>query len=182
VADNFQYYRTTVFVIGDGSIDWAKDFAIVTAHNPDGKPPVVEQEGASGKPDDWLTQEQQRLNQTAHLRLRSDLLQLTKPRWLPSFLFRLYLKLCSAVQLVSRSASTRTCAITGYSPDFIHHETGWAANITLNQALHLGRIYRQEAIFWISAGQLYLVSCTIGAIPEPLGPWSSRLRTFPQNK
>jgi hypothetical protein len=172
VADNFQYYRTTVFVIGEGSIDWAKDFAIVTAFNPDGQPPVVAQEGASGKLEDWITQEQQRLNQAAHLRLRSDLLQLTKHWWLQTFLL-------STFNFLLRD---RTCAITGYSPDFIHHETGWAANITLDEALYLGRTYRQEAIFWISAGQLYLVSCAPNAIPEPLGPWSSRLRTFPQNK
>ena len=179
MSENFQYYRTTVFVVGQGSVDWTKDFAIVTAHNPDGKPPVVEPEGPSGKSEDWIKHEQDRLNQAAHLRLRSDLLRLTKPNWLPSFLFSIYLKLCSAVQLVSRSASTRVAAVTGCSPDFVHRETGWAANISLDEALHLGRIYRQEAIFWISAGQLHLVSCALGAIPEPLGPWSSRLKTFP---
>jgi sugar phosphate isomerase/epimerase len=51
MSENFQYYRSTVFVVGQGSIDWAKNFAIVTAHNPDGKPTVVEQEGVSGKQD-----------------------------------------------------------------------------------------------------------------------------------
>jgi hypothetical protein len=172
MSENFQYYRTTVFVVGQGSVDWTKDFAIVTAHNPDGKPPVVEQEGASGKPEDWITQEQQRLNQAAHLRLRSDLLQLTKPWWTPSF----FLPACSFL------LRDGVAAVTGYSPDFIHHETGWAAHITLDEALHLGRTYRQEAIFWISAGQLHLVSCAPNAIPEPLGPWSTRLRSFPQNK
>ena len=171
MSENFQYYRTTVFVVGQGSVDWTKDFAIVTAHNPDGKPPVVETEGASGKPEDWIKHEQEKLNQAAHLRLRSDLIQLTKPKWLPSFL----LPACSFL------LRDGIVAVTGCSPDFVHRETGWAANISLDEALHLGRIYRQEAIFWISAGQLHLASCAPGAIPEPLGPWSSRLKTFPQN-
>ncbi len=160
MADNFQYYRTTVFVIGEGSIDWTKDFAIVTAFNPEGDEPGRDAEDSA------------RLNQAAHLQLKRDLRLLAKPWWLPTFLL-------STFNFLLRD---RTCAITGCSPDFVHRETGWAANITLDEALHLGRIYRQEAIFWISAGQLYLVSCAPNAIPEPLGPWSSRLRTFPQNK
>lgn len=188
MADNFELYRQAVFLIGEGRVDWGADFAVITAYNPDGRAPAIEQEGASGKPEDWIRHEQERLNWDAHLRLKSDLLRLTKPRWLPSFLHRSLLKLRSAVQPPSSSAHRTfllytfpfllrdgVCAVTGCSPDLVHREPGWAANIPLDEALRLGRLCRQDAIFWVSEGRLYLVSCAPDAAPEFIAEWAARL-------
>lgn len=194
MADNFELYRQAVFLIGEGRVDWGADFAVITAFNPDGRAPAIEQEGASGKLDDWIKREQERLNQDAHLRLKADLLRLTKPRWLPDFL----LPACTFL------LRDRLAAVTGCSPDLVHREPGWAANITLSEALRLGRLYRQDAIFWVSGGALYLVDARApqgaqglggtGALGktaarrfsgtaaretpgmELLGPWSERVR------
>ena len=49
--------------------------------------------------------------------------------------------------------------VTGGSPDFAHAEPGFGILPTRDRCLELGRQYRQEAIFWIEHGMVYLCSC-----------------------
>jgi len=74
MADNFELYRTAVFLIGQGGVDWQKDFAVITAYNPDGMEPSED------------AAEALRLNRAAHLQLKRDIELLAKPWWLPTFL------------------------------------------------------------------------------------------------
>lgn len=74
MADNFELYRQAVLLVGEVSADWGADFAVITAFNPNVREPGKDSAQSA------------RLNQAAHLRLKADLLRLTKPRWLPPFL------------------------------------------------------------------------------------------------
>jgi hypothetical protein len=59
---------------------------------------------------------------------------------------------------------------TGGSPDFTHAEPGFGILATRDRCLELGRQYRQEAIFWIEHGIVYLCSC-VDDSQITLGPW-----------
>jgi len=51
--------------------------------------------------------------------------------------------------------------ITGASPDRSHREPGWAAfGLSLEEALAIGKQFRQEAIYWVEKGDCDVVSCT----------------------
>lgn len=63
-------------------------------------------------------------------------------------------------------------SVTGGSPDFAHVEPGFGvADITRNEAVALGRDFRQEAIFWVEGGAVFLVSCREPALEE-IGRWN----------
>jgi len=49
--------------------------------------------------------------------------------------------------------------ITGFSPDEIHSEAGWAAPIDEAAALRLGRRFQQEALFHFLPARIDLVDC-----------------------
>ena len=70
--------------------------------------------------------------------------------------------------------------VTGMSPDGVHQEPGWAVELSEAEALELGRVFKQEAIYIIREGALYLTSCAHprrGQAREEhaLGPWSARV-------
>ncbi len=48
---------------------------------------------------------------------------------------------------------------SGFSPDFLHGEPGWGADIPKADAIVLGRKYRQRAIWWIAGSDLILLDC-----------------------
>lgn len=174
MADNFELYRQTVFIFGKSfgsrGVDVRKDFTIITAYNQDGHAPSPDPE------------ESARLNHMAHLRLRDSLLLFTKHGYCCSLPPGMEFLLGDGVQEVA-----------GCSPDQKHREPGWASNVALARAVRIGKGYRQEAIFWVSAGQLYLVDTRGPQLPqrpshlealdlptpELLGPLSQRVRTLP---
>ena len=49
--------------------------------------------------------------------------------------------------------------ITGYSPDELHLEAGWSAPIDEAEALRLGRVFRQEALFHFLPARIDLIDC-----------------------
>lgn len=63
---------------------------------------------------------------------------------------------------------------TGGSPDFTHAEPGWAAAISRDEAIRIGRLYRQLAVWWIEGDDLHLVDSGSGA-SEPVGPFRARI-------
>jgi len=67
------------------------------------------------------------------------------------------------------------CRVIGCSRDQKHREPGWAAVMTLEQAVEWGRRYRQDAIFFIVAGELHLIACADVTKRESLGAWKNRL-------
>jgi hypothetical protein len=66
-------------------------------------------------------------------------------------------------------------SVTGGSPDFSHAEPGYGIVFaSCQEAVALGRAFRQEAVFWVEADRLQLVSCAYGQA-EDLGAWSARV-------
>ena len=64
--------------------------------------------------------------------------------------------------------------IVGGSPDFRHAEPGWAIEVPLANALALGNLFKQEAIFWVDGDALSLVACD-QTETQALGSWRDRL-------
>ena len=54
-------------------------------------------------------------------------------------------------------AKTPLFKITGHSECGSHEEPGWGIECSLDEAIELGALFKQEAIFWISEERLYLV-------------------------
>ena len=50
--------------------------------------------------------------------------------------------------------------IIGYSPSSGHAEPGWAVEINLSEALRIGRNFRQDAIYQIRSGDIWVISCS----------------------
>ena len=67
--------------------------------------------------------------------------------------------------------------VVGYAPDRSHAETGWGAEISLEDACRLGREFEQDAIYWVDNDRLELIGLkTPGR--ETLGSWQSRVQPF----
>src|SRR5690606_4067445 len=63
---------------------------------------------------------------------------------------------------------------TGGSPDFTHAEPGWAAEISREEAIDIGRRFRQLAVWSIEDDNLQLVDCNSGA-SELVGPFRAKI-------
>jgi Protein of unknown function (DUF3293) len=62
--------------------------------------------------------------------------------------------------------------VTGGSADFVHAEPGFGIALnTRAESVALGRRWRQEAVFWIEAGEVELVPCGDGE-SSVIGAWS----------
>jgi Protein of unknown function (DUF3293) len=64
--------------------------------------------------------------------------------------------------------------VNGGSKDFSHVEPGYAVETDFKNGLQLGRRFKQEAIFWVRQGKLFLVECATGA-ETPMGTFESRI-------
>ncbi len=65
-------------------------------------------------------------------------------------------------------------AIIGSSPDLSFQEKSWAVLCEKNLALQLARQFQQNAIYWVEAGQLYLVPALWRGEEEYLGLYQQR--------
>lgn len=78
---------------------------------------------------------------------------------------------------LSRSGHKRY-RITGSSPDWNHQEVSFAAwNLSLDEAMEIGREFQQNAIFWIDEGRIEVVSCENGE-RKFVGMWGERFRLW----
>lgn len=78
---------------------------------------------------------------------------------------------------LSRSGHKRY-RITGSSPDWNHQEMSFAAwNLSLDEAMEIGREFQQNAIFWIDDGRIEVVSCANGERMF-VGMWGERFRLW----
>jgi len=73
-----------------------------------------------------------------------------------------------ALEAELRARGLRAHRVTGGSADGTHAEPGWAVELSLPEAIALGRRYRQLAVFQVRGGWLTLVDCADGAV-EDLG-------------
>ena len=60
--------------------------------------------------------------------------------------------------------------VTGGSADFTHAEPGFGVQATELDWLALGRVFKQDAIFWVNRGNVFLMPCS-GRPPTGLGRW-----------
>lgn len=49
--------------------------------------------------------------------------------------------------------------VTGFSPDTLHAEPGWAATIPFNEACDIGYRFKQDAIYFIKDDELFVSHC-----------------------
>jgi hypothetical protein len=69
--------------------------------------------------------------------------------------------------------------IIGASRDLLHQELSFAVwGVTLEKALEIGRIFHQNAIFWVDHGQVDVVSCT-ERDRQHLGRWEVHFNQSP---
>ena len=80
-------------------------------------------------------------------------------------------------KLISRSGHKRY-RVTGASPDWSHQEAGFAVwNLTLDEAVAMGREFNQRAVFWVEGGRIEVVSCETGE-RKFVGLWEERFRLW----
>ncbi len=65
--------------------------------------------------------------------------------------------------------------VEGGSQDGSYRERGLGVIVDLETALAIGRLFEQEAIFWVERDQLSVVSCDSPERKE-MGSWTERLR------
>lgn len=63
------------------------------------------------------------------------------------------------------------CSVRVGDPEFYWFEQSFAVNMPLDKALALGRVYRQNAIYYVCNNMLYLHSCK-GELRECLGDFN----------
>jgi hypothetical protein len=66
--------------------------------------------------------------------------------------------------------------MTGGSVDGGHQEFGYLVECDLTSALKLGADYKQEAIFWIEDGNLFVVNCPDGSNKQFVDTWEARYK------
>ena len=80
-------------------------------------------------------------------------------------------------KLISRSGHKRH-RVAGASPDWSHQEASFAVwNLTLDEAVAMGREFHQRAVFWVEGGRIEVVSCETGE-RKFVGLWDERFRLW----
>ena len=77
--------------------------------------------------------------------------------------------------LVGRGATP--VRVTGFDPEGDHREPGWAAELSLKDALAIGRTFKQNAIYYVDQGALSLHT-SLGDRQTTLGPFDERVNTL----
>ncbi|MEP2775059.1 MAG: DUF3293 domain-containing protein [Luteolibacter sp.] len=65
--------------------------------------------------------------------------------------------------------------VTGYDPNSPHEEAGFGVVCGKDEILRLGRLWKQEAVFWIVKGKVWLLSCAPGGEEVPMPPFAEML-------
>lgn len=65
--------------------------------------------------------------------------------------------------------------ITGYSPETNHAEPGFAAAIPFKEACKIGARFKQDAIYYVSSGTLFVSHCDHRRNLKPITQFSKRV-------
>ena len=65
--------------------------------------------------------------------------------------------------------------ITGYSPMTQHAEQGYAAALEFEEACKIGARFKQDAIFYVSSGTLFVSHCDDRRSLQPITQFSKRI-------
>jgi hypothetical protein len=77
-----------------------------------------------------------------------------------------------------RSLCPRVLRITGASPDGLHQEPSWVAELPIDTALEIALRYKQKALFAVQNDMLVVIAVNPES-PMVLGSFRSRLRAQP---
>lgn len=64
--------------------------------------------------------------------------------------------------------------VTGRNHENTHREPGWGAPLSLEEAITIANIFRQEAIYEVINGQIQLIDCKTQDA-QAMGEWSERV-------
>ena len=65
--------------------------------------------------------------------------------------------------------------LTGYDPDTGHEEPSYAVALSLGEARELGAEFQQDAIFYVSGGELSVTLCGVGSELVKVGRYGERV-------
>lgn len=65
--------------------------------------------------------------------------------------------------------------VTGYSPETGHAEPGWAVQLEFDEACSVGLEFKQDAIYFIRAGDLFVSRCDSSRLLNLVGVFFERL-------
>lgn len=65
-------------------------------------------------------------------------------------------------------------AIIGSSPDFSHQEPSFALNVELSKAVDIATQFQQNAIFWVTGGEVFIVSAGLCFQTRGIGKFATR--------
>lgn len=64
--------------------------------------------------------------------------------------------------------------VTGRDPKNTHREPGWGVQVEAEDALHFAKLFKQDAFYEVSDGDLKLIDCKTREVVH-LGDWFQRL-------
>ncbi|MCG8602943.1 MAG: DUF3293 domain-containing protein [Verrucomicrobiales bacterium] len=82
-------------------------------------------------------------------------------------------KRCREFEEDLQSRGVSAIRLEAGSKDFTHRESSYAIDVSLLEAIELGRDFQQVAIFWIESGELLLVDCETTE-QERVALWADR--------
>jgi hypothetical protein len=74
------------------------------------------------------------------------------------------------------NASSWLRRATGYSPTTHHEEPGWATAMSFDTACDIGRVYKQDAIYYVKQDKLFVSYCDKRRSCIEIGSFSERVR------
>jgi len=84
-----------------------------------------------------------------------------------------------ALETLLRAQTHWLNRITGYSPTTGHAERGWAAELFFEQACEIGLRFKQDAIYFVRNGTLFVSHCDQRKALIELAPFLSRWHLSP---
>jgi hypothetical protein len=82
---------------------------------------------------------------------------------------------CEALRAELERGGQFIGTITGYSPETNHAEPGFAAAIPFEEACKIGVRYKQDAIYYVSSGTLFVSHCDHRRNLKPITQFSKRI-------
>ena len=64
--------------------------------------------------------------------------------------------------------------IIGASPDLTHQEPSFAVQVSLKQAIKIAKRFQQNAIFWVTKGEVFIVSAGLCFQTREIGRFDQR--------
>jgi len=86
----------------------------------------------------------------------------------------------AALAVALRKESGWLQRVTGYSPTTLHAEPGWAVALPFESACDIGSHFKQDAIYIVRNGTLFVSHCDHRRQLVELGPFLPRLHHSPQ--